>query len=393
LSKRKICVVTGSRAEYGLLFWLLKEILIDPKLELQIVATGMHLSPEFGSTYKAIEADGFAIDAKVEMLLSSDTAVGVAKSIGLGVIGFADAFERLAPDMLVVLGDRFEILAAVQAALVLRIPIAHLAGGDNSGSGTYDNIIRHCVSKMAALHFVTHEDARRRVVQLGELPERVFCFGASCVENVVKLPLLSRVDLEQALKLKFKDVVVAVTFHPLTTTAVSNIDQLRTLLDALDALRNRRDCTVIITKPNSDNGSRALIEELERYVGHRPDCHLFDSLGQLRYLSVLQQADFVIGNSSSGIYEAPYLRTPTVDIGDRQRGRAVPASVIHCEAEAAAIAAAMESALTVDFDTVEMIYGNGNVSPRIVEKIKEYVFDANVGMKVFYDLPAVMPEC
>lgn len=387
--RKKIAVITGSRAEYGLLYWVMKGVADDPGLMLQVVATGMHLSPEFGLTYRAIEADGFAIDAKVEMLVSSDTPVGVAKSIGLGVIGFADALDRLAPDMVVLLGDRFEILAAAQAAMVLRIPIAHLAGGDN-GSGTYDNIIRHCVSKMASLHFVTHDAARRRLVQLGERPEQIYCYGATSVENILKLDLLSKGELEQQLGLKFRDFTLLMTFHPLTMDVVSGEGQLEAVLAALDRFRSGNDCTVIITKPNADNGGRALIDLLDRYVAGRDNCYLFDSLGQLRYLSVMQQANLVIGNSSSGIYEAPYLKTPTVDIGSRQRGRAAPGSVIRCEAKVDSIERAIEAALDVDFAKVDMIYGEGNVSPRIVEKLKEFVKSPVSNVKDFQDLPGVL---
>lgn len=381
----KICIVTGSRAEYGLLFWLMKGIQSDTDLQLQVIATGMHLSPEFGLTYKLIEEDGFTIDSKVEMLLSSDTPVGVAKSIGLGVASLAEVMERLAPNMVVVLGDRFEIFAASQAAMVLQIPLVHLAGGDN-GLGTYDNIIRHCITKMACLHFVTHEDAHRRVIQLGELPSRVFCFGATSVENIIKVPLFSKNVLERELGLAFEKVIFLVTFHPLTMDEFSAEVQLQALLNALDGFLREKNCSVIFTKSNADNGGRVLNHILEEYVKRNSNCHLFDSLGQMRYLSLMKHASAVLGNSSSGIYEAPYLQTPTVDIGSRQRGRAAPTSVIRCEADEISIREAILAAMAFEFNDVSMIYGEGNTSRKILEKIKEFIDFPGLTIKEFFDM-------
>ncbi len=382
---RKICVITGSRADYGLLYWLMKYLRDDPALQLQVVATGMHLSPDFGLTYKAIEADGFSIDAKVEMLLSSDTSVGAAKSIGLGVTGFADVLDRLRPDMVVVLGDRFEILAGAQAAMVLQIPLAHLGGGD-IGSGTYDNIIRHCVTKMACLHFVTHDAARKRVIQLGERRDRVFCFGATHVENIVKMRFLTREELERDLGIALRDVIFLVTFHPLTMDDSQGEAQLQALLSALDGVRRDKKFSAVFTKANADNGGRALNYVLEAYVARNPDCHLFGSLGQTRYLSMMKEASAVIGNSSSGIYEAPYLQTPTVDIGSRQRGREAPKSVIRCEADEISIRKAILNALAFDFRDVPMIYGDGNAAGRIYRKIKEFVDTPGLARKGFLDI-------
>jgi UDP-hydrolysing UDP-N-acetyl-D-glucosamine 2-epimerase len=382
---RKICVITGSRAEYGLLYWLMKGIQNDIELQLQVVVTGMHLSPEFGLTYKVIEADGFAIDAKVEVLLSSDTPVGAAKSIGLGVVSLAEAMERLAPNIVVLLGDRFEIFAAAQAAMVLQIPVAHLAGGDN-GLGTYDNIIRHCITKMASLHFVTHEDSRRRVIQLGEHPGRVFCFGATSVENIVRMPLLPKDALERELGIAVKDVIFLVTFHPLTMDELSAEVQLQSLLNALDGFLREKNCSVIFTKSNADNGGRVLNHMLKEYVTRNSNCHLFDSMGQTRYLSMMKHASVVIGNSSSGIYEAPYLQTPTVDIGSRQRGRAAPTSVIRCEADEISIREAILAAFAFEFHDVPMIYGDGNTSNKIVEKIKEHIDFPGLTIKEFFDM-------
>jgi GDP/UDP-N,N'-diacetylbacillosamine 2-epimerase (hydrolysing) len=385
---RKICVITGSRAEYGLLRWVMQGVKDDPELELKVIATGMHLSPEFGLTYQAIEQDGFRINRKVEMLTSSDTSVGIAKSMGLGLIGFADALHEEQPDLIVVLGDRFEIFVAAQAAMALQIPVAHLAGGDN-GAGTFDNIIRHCITKIASLHFVTHEEARRRVIQLGEAPERVFCFGATSVENIFRMPLLSREELERELHIKLEKIVLLVTFHPLTMDQSSAEDELRSLLNVLASVQRENQATVIFTKSNADNGGRAINAILEKFVKQNTNRYLFDSLGQLRYLSMMKQASVVIGNSSSGIYEAPYLQTPTVDIGSRQRGRLAPASVLRCDSNENSIRKAISAALLVDFSGIEMIYGEGNASKKIVEKLKEMVDFANLNIKAFNDLDVV----
>lgn len=382
---RKIAVVTGSRAEYGLLQPLMEAIRHDASLELQVIVTGMHLSPEFGSTYRVIEADGFRIDGKVETLLSSDSPTGVAKAIGLGVIGFADAFARLTPDMIVVLGDRFEILAAAQAAMVFQIPVAHLAGGD-TGAGTYDNVIRHCITKIASLHFVTHDEARRRVVQLGERPDRVFDVGATSVDNIVNLSYLSREEMEKSLGITLRDPLLLITFHPLTMDEHSAGDELAALLSALDGFQKQHGGTMVFTKANADNGGRAVNAAVEAYVASRPDAHLFASLGQARYLSLMKLAALVVGNSSSGVYEAPYLRTPTVDIGSRQRGRAAPTSVVRCDANATAIESGMEAALKMDFDRVEMIYGKGTASGDILRLIKTHVGETGLAVKTFHDL-------
>ena len=382
---RRICVITGSRAEYGLLYPLMKEMRSDPDLVLQVVATGMHLAPEFGLTYRDIEADGLLIDAKVENLVSSDTALGVTKSIGLGIIGLAEALVRLAPHMVVVLGDRFEILAAAQATMILQIPLVHLGGGDG-GSGTYDNIIRHCITKIASLHFVTHEKARRRVVQLGENPARVFCYGATSVDTITQVQLLSRAALEESLGIELKPRFLLVAFHPLTMDEASGKDQLCALLNSLDLFRREWSCSVVITKANADNGGRSINAMLAQYVAQRSHCHLFDSLGHVRYLSMMKHAAVVVGNSSSGIYEAPYLRTPTVDIGSRQRSREAPASVIRAEADEGAIHAAITHALTLSFDGVEMIYGAGDASHRILRKMKEFIDTPGLATKTFFDL-------
>lgn len=344
--KRKICVVTGTRAEYGLLYWLIKEIQEDSDLKLQLVATGMHLSPEFGLTYRDIERDGLTIDEKVEMLLSSDTPTGIAKSIGLGVIGFADAFERLKPDLLVLLGDRYEILAAAQAALVANIPVAHIHGGELT-EGAIDESIRHCITKMSQIHFVAAEPYRKRVIQLGESPDKVFNFGAPGVEAILRLKKMDLSDLEKELNFKLGDKFFLVTYHPVTTELKEIESAMKQLLNALDEFPDYR---ILFTRPNSDTGGRIIGKRIDEYVEKNPKrVFVSASLGQLRYLNAMRLCSAVIGNSSSGIIEAPVFSTPTVNIGNRQQGRLRAVSVIDCKEDKDEIVKSIEKALSQDF--------------------------------------------
>lgn len=369
--KRKICIVTGTRAEYGLLYWLMKEVAADPDLQLQIITTGMHLSPEFGLTYQQIEADGFTIDAKVEMLLSSDSPVGIAKSMGLGIIGFADALDRLLPDILVLLGDRFEILAAAQAAMVSRIPIAHISGGETT-EGAFDEGIRHAITKMAQWHFVAAEPYRKRVIQMGEAPERVFNVGAPGLDHLANLQWLDRSELEAALDIALGVPLFLVTYHPVTLSSVSPAAAMEELLAALDQFP---DATVVFTYPNADTGARALIDCIDTWVGrHAKRARAIVSLGQQRYLSLMREADVVIGNSSSGLSEAPALKKATVNLGDRQKGRLKASSVIDAAETEVDISAAINKALAEEFrctlaDTISL-YGYGNVSTKIKGLLK-----------------------
>jgi UDP-N-acetylglucosamine 2-epimerase (non-hydrolysing)/GDP/UDP-N,N'-diacetylbacillosamine 2-epimerase (hydrolysing) len=381
---RKICIVTGTRAEYGLFYWLMKEVQADPDLHLQTVATGMHLSPEFGLTYRAIEADGFVIDAKVEMLLSSDTPVGIAKSIGLGVIGFADALERLRPDIVVVLGDRYETLAAAQAALVARIPVAHIHGGETT-EGAIDESIRHAITKMSNLHFVAAEPYRSRVIQLGEHPDTVFNVGALGIENIKRLQLLDKVQFEQSINFNLGESCFLVTYHPATLGATSPRIAMQTLLHALDHYPNTR---IIFTKPNSDTDGRILGQMIDDYAEHNRDrVAVFTSLGQVRYLSALHLVDAVIGNSSSGLIEAPACHVPTVNIGDRQAGRLKADSVIDSAETVEAIVAAIDKALSPEFrQEVKQgttPYGYGNSAARIKDVLKQANLET---AKRFFDL-------
>lgn len=324
---RKICVVTGSRAEYGLLSGLMRAIQEDKELQLQVIATNMHLSPEFGLTYREIEKDGFRIDKKVQMLLSSDTPNATTKSVGLATIGFADAYEDLQPDLIVVLGDRFEILAAVSAALFFKIPVAHLHGGEIT-EGAYDDCIRHAITKMSHLHFTSTEAYRQRVIQLGEQPDRVFYVGAIGVENIKRVPLMSKEELEESIQFELGNKSLLVTYHPVTLENHTAESQCRNLLDALDEFP---DYKVIFTLPNSDTDGRVIIRLIDEYVSLHPKrCMMTPSLGLRRYLSALQYVSAVVGNSSSGIIEVPSFGIPTLDIGDRQKGRIAAESVWHC---------------------------------------------------------------
>ncbi len=382
---RKICVVTGTRAEYGLLRWVMEGIRQAPELELQVVATGMHLSPEFGLTYREIEKDGFSINRKVEMLLSSDTATGVAKSMGLGLIGFGDALQDLQPDLMLVLGDRFEIFAAVAAALMARIPVAHLHGGETT-EGAFDEAIRHSITKMSHLHFVAAEEYRQRVIQLGEHPDRVFLVGGLGIDNIKRLKLLDREALEDALGFKLGKKNLLITFHPVTLEHSTSAQQMAELLAALDRLD---DTHLIFTMPNADTDGRALFSLIETFVATHPNARAYVSLGQLRYLSCIQHVDGVVGNSSSGILEVPSFHKGTINIGDRQRGRIKAKSIIDCQPEKEAISNAIRKLYSSEF--IELLkqvrnpYGTGGASDTIVNNIIKFPLNMTL-KKSFYNL-------
>jgi GDP/UDP-N,N'-diacetylbacillosamine 2-epimerase (hydrolysing) len=383
---RKICIITGTRAEYGLLRWVMQGIKDDNELTLQVIATGMHLSPEFGLTYKAIEQDGFQIDRKVEMLTSSDTSVGIAKSMGLGLIGFADALKELNPDLIVVLGDRFEIFAAVSAALVAGIPVAHLHGGERT-EGAFDESLRHAITKMSHLHFVAAEEYRQRVIQLGEQPERVFLVGGLGVDNIKRMKLLGRLELEESLGFKLAKKNLLVTFHPVTLEMATAADQMAELLAALAELK---DTQLIFTLPNADTDGRALIKMVEKFVEKHHNSHAYVSLGQLHYLSCIAQVDGVVGNSSSGLLEVPSFGKGTINIGDRQRGRLQSESVINSTPDQKSITSALNKLYSADFQAglskARNPYGEGGASEKIVTTIKNYAIDG-LAKKAFYDLP------
>lgn len=386
---KRVCVVTGSRAEYGLLRWVMQGLEDSAVCELQTVVTGMHLSPEFGSTWEAIEADGFAIDWKVEMLLGSDSAVAVTKSMGLAMIGFADAYSQLAPDLVVVLGDRFEILAASSAALIAGIPIAHLHGGELT-EGAYDDAIRHALTKMAYLHFTAAESYRKRIIQMGEDPQRVWNVGGFGLDGIIKLDPLSRSELEDSLGIQFGEASLLVTFHPETASGADPRAQMSELLAALE---NRSE-QLVFTMPNADNEGRALFSMIEDFVARHPGracAHV--SLGQRRYLSALAHVDAVVGNSSSGLIEAPAFGKGTVNIGARQDGRLRAASVIDCSATRGDIEAAIAQVLAPAFrDRVKgksNPYGDGGASARTVAVIEAW--NPPAAPKHFFDLPLRHP--
>ena len=382
---KKVCVITGTRADYGLLRWVMQGIKDDADFNLQIIATGMHLSPEFGLTYKAIEADGFEIDRKVEMLTSSDTPVGIAKSMGLAMIGFSDALNELNPDLLVVLGDRFEIFSAVATALVACIPVAHLHGGETT-EGAFDEAFRHSITKMSQLHFVAADEYKQRVIQLGEQPEHVFLVGGLGVDNIKRLKLLGRNALEADLGFKFGQKNLLITFHPETLENVSAVIQMQALLDALE---NLEDTVLIFTMPNADTDGRALIKMVSQFASQHTNAHAFSSLGQLRYLSCIAQVDAVVGNSSSGLAEVPSLKKGTINIGDRQRGRLQAASIINCEPQQESIADAIRILYSSKFQAglseICNPYGDGGASEKIVNALKITNIQGIV-KKSFYDL-------
>lgn len=383
----KICVITGTRAEYGLLYWTIKNLLSDNYFKVQLCVTGMHLSPEFGLTYRQIEDDGFKIEKKIEMLLSSDTSVGISKSIGLGIIGFADVFEELKPDIILVLGDRFEIFAAVTAAMIAKIPVAHCHGGEAT-EGLIDEPIRHSITKMSHLHFTATEEYRNRVIQIGETPENVFNVGALGIENINKLKLHSKEDFEKAIDFKLSELNFLVTFHPVTLENATAEKQFGNLLAVID---NYPNAHIIFTKPNADNDGRVIINMIDTYVQKNSGRAVsFISLGQLLYLSALKYVDLVIGNSSSGLLEVPSFQKATINIGDRQRGRIQAESVINCEADTKAIKSAVEAALSKDFkrklQTVTSPFGNGNSSVEIIKALKNVSLD-NIIKKKFHNIP------
>lgn len=393
--RRKIAIVTGSRAEYGLLYWLMQEIQTDSQLELQIIATGAHLSPEFGLTYRQIEVDGFKINAKVEMLMSSDSPIGIAKSIGLGVIGFADALSVLTPDMLVVLGDRFEIFAAAQAAVIARIPIAHLCGGESCET-LIDEPIRHALTKMSQLHFVTAEPYRQRVIQMGESPERVFNFGTSGLDHLTRSALLDKETLENEIDFKFDSLTFLITYHNVTLKSESPERALKEIFKALGSFPQAK---IIFTRPNSDTGGRIINELIDSYAATNSSrVKVYANLGTINYLSVMKYADVIIGNSSSGLVETPFFKKPTINIGDRQKGRLKATSVINCNADALQVSDGIMMALSSEFQAqllnTRSPYGMGNVSNRIKNVIKDISLD-NIVLKTFYDFNTVSewPRC
>lgn len=381
---KKVAVFTGTRAEYGLLHPLMLKLKESPDFELQLIVSGMHLSPKFGETWRTIEEDGFSIDAKVEMLLASDTPCGVAKSMGVGTLGFADALDRLRPDFLVILGDRYEALAVAQVAAVMRIPIAHLHGGEIT-EGAYDDSIRHAITKLSHLHFVACEEYRQRVIQLGEQQDSVWNVGALGLENIRKVPRISLETINQQLGLNLSRPFFLVTYHPVTAAEEDPEETFRNLLEAVSKFPEHQ---VMFTYPNSDNGGDKLIGMIERYVAdHSGKAWAVPSLGLARYLSAVEASVAVIGNSSSGIIEVPSLKTPAVNVGVRQKGRLSADSVLHVGTSFDDITSGIEWALTAEAEDLSRSaanpYGDGDTSRRIMEVLMQ---TTRPGAKVFYDL-------
>ena len=383
--KRKICVVSGSRADYGLLRWVMQGIKDDPNLTLQIIVTGMHLSPTFGLTYKEIETDGLDIDYKIETLNSLDAPIDIAESMAKGISGCAKAFDKLKPDLIIVLGDRFEIFAAASAALVARVPIAHIHGGETT-VGAFDEAIRHSISKMSLLHFVAAEEYRNRVIQLGENPNNVHLVGGLGVDAINKVNLLPKRELEKQLGIQFLRRSLLVTFHPVTLEPETSENQMNELLSALSALR---DVTLIFTLPNADTGGLKLIKIIEEFVLVNENAFSFRSLGHQLYLSCLQQVDGVIGNSSSGLTEVPSFKKGTINIGDRQKGRLQSPSVINSEPIEVHISNAIKQLYSEEFQiglqSAINPYGTGDASNRILEILRSDSLDLQVKKK-FHDL-------
>lgn len=378
---KTIAVFTGTRAEYGLLYWLMKDIQADSDFELKIIASGAHLSSEFGLTWHQIEADGFTIDESIEMLLSSDTSSGVVKSLGVALLGLADAYNRLKPDYVVILGDRYEALAAAEAAMLMRIPVVHLHGGEVT-EGAYDDAIRHAITKLSYLHFTATENYRQRVIQLGEAPERVFNVGTIGNEHLHRTKLITLDEMQKSLSFPLRKPFFLVTYHPVTLADEPAKESFQELLSALNEFPEYQ---VVLTYPNADDGGRKIIPCLEAFARRQPERVLaITSLGQQRYLSCIKLASAVIGNSSSGISEVPSLRVPTVNIGQRQKGRLAASSVINCQPFKDSIVSAIQKALQpMSDDSFNNPYGEGVVGKKILDILRGFHIQPT---KTFYDL-------
>lgn len=384
--RKRICVLTATRAEYGLLKTIIKALDIIEDFDVRVVATGAHLSPEFGLTYKEIERDGIAIDEKIEILLSADSPSAITKTMGLAMISFADYFERLKPDLLIVLGDRYETLAVSAAAMIQRIPIAHLYGGEIT-EGAIDESIRHSITKLSYLHFTSTEEYRRRVIQLGESPDRVFCVGAIAIENILNEKLMSKAELEEAINFKLDKPYAMVTFHPVTLGDKGSEYYMKNLLKVCKAYK---DMKFIFTKANADTDGRIINQLVDEYVGINNNAVAFASLGMTKYLSALKYCTMIIGNSSSGLIEAPSFGIPTVNIGDRQKGRIQASSVINCESTVIGIEKAVKLALSPEFrkkaSEVKNPYGEGKTSVKVVAVIRDFLMKDIINLKKkFYD--------
>lgn len=384
---KKISILTATRAEYGLLKPIIDNLNNVSEFDVRVVVTGAHLSPEFGLTYKEIEKDGILIDEKIEMLLSADTPAAISKSMGLAMISFADYFEKLKPDMLIVLGDRYETLAVCAAAMNQRIPIAHLYGGETT-EGAVDESIRHAITKLSYLHFTSTEVYRKRVIQLGENPDRVFCVGAVGIENIFRQQLMSKEELASSINFNIDKSYAMVTFHPVTLENNQSQEQFEALLEVC---KKHQNMNFIFTKANADANGRIINKMIDAYLEQNVNAKAFTSLGMIRYLSALKYCEMVIGNSSSGLLEAPSFGVPTINIGDRQKGRLQADSVINCKPRYEEIDNAIQRALSDDFKNIAKNtinpYGSGYTSEKVSSKIKEFLLNDRIELKkIFYDL-------
>lgn len=384
---KRICVITGTRAEYGLLKPLIMKMIDDKEIDLKLVVTGMHMSTEFGLTYKLIEEDGIVIDEKIEILLSSDSHVATSKAMGLAIISFSEYINRTKPDMVIVLGDRYEILAASISAMVANVPIAHIHGGEIT-EGAQDDVFRHCITKLSYLHFTSTESYRKRVMQLGEEPHRVFNVGAIGIENIKVLKLLSQEEIEKSINFVLNKKFALVTFHPVTLEQGLAEIQITELLGALEEFD---DMKFIITKANSDNEGRKINRKIDEFISKNPEKYIgFVSMGQLKYLSAMKYCSMVIGNSSSGIIEAPSFNIPTINIGDRQKGRLQAKTVINCNPIKSDIIKAIKRGLSKEFkdkiSKIENPYGDGDTSNKILYEIKKALSKEIELKKTFYDI-------
>lgn len=383
---RKICIATGTRADWGLLSPIAKALQQREDVKLQIVATNMHLSPKFGNTYKEILADGFKINCHVPMMDNPDSPADTVRSMSMAMHGFADAFEELKPDLLIILGDRYEMLAVVSAALIFRIPVAHIAGGAIT-EGAFDDSIRHSITKMSHIHLTETDEYRNRVIQLGEDPEYVFNVGSIGIHNILNMPLLSAEEVSKQIGMNVDRNTLIVTFHPATLDSENPIEQCQNMLRAINT---HSECNTIFTYPNNDSHGREIINLIEEYVGrNRGNAVVFPSLGALRYLSVLKYAGAAVGNSSSGIIEVPSMGIPTLDIGVRQRGRMAAASVRHCGVSLEDIKAGLDEILTPEFREMAKNCQNPYQQPDILERIVKIVCETpldNITVKHFHDI-------
>jgi len=388
--KKKIWIVTGSRAEYGLLKPLIKRIKNAGRYKLEILVTGQHLATPYGLTFKEIEKDGFRISKKIKMLWPGDSELSIARSVGSGIAKFGELFSKEHPDLLIVLGDRFEIFAAATAAFIFKIPIAHLHGGEIT-SASMDDTFRHAITKMSILHFVSNPEYKKRVVQLGEQSQRVFSVGAIGIDSIKKAKLLSKFELQKELGFKFGEKNILVTFHPATLETDTVSSQFKELLAALDNFKNSK---IIFTHPNSDVGSLEISRMIDDYVKRNSHkAKAFVSLGTVRYFSLIKSVDVVLGNSSSGIIEVPSFKKPTVNIGDRQKGRIMASSVINCKPNRSSIYGALRKALSEDFKKLSRKtknpYGDGKTTERIIRIIGRNIDHINNTTKIFEDIQNV----